>query len=124
MKTRLKTFRSSSGLTILVGRDDQSNDELTFDLAHPNDLWFHVHGAPGSHVILQCGADGIEPDKTDIEEAAALAAWFSKLRQGGQVPVHYCYAKHISKPKQAPAGTVSIRQEKRVKVRPSLLVGE
>lgn len=117
---RYRRFVSSQGLEILVGQDDQSNDTLTFKVAHPNDLWFHVSGFPGSHVVLRCAAAD-EPDKKSIDEAAALAAWFSKMRKGRNVTVHYCFAKNVSKPKGAKAGSVTIAQVCKVKVHPSLL---
>ena len=116
-----KKFRSSSDLEILVGQDDESNDELTFSVAHPNDIWLHVSGVSGSHVILRCGAGGQPPDKTSIKEGAALAAWFSKMRAGGKVAVSFCPAKMVRKPHGAKAGTVTIRGQQKVTVRPALL---
>ncbi|MBD3226413.1 MAG: DUF814 domain-containing protein [Caldithrix sp.] len=114
---KIKTYRSSSGLPILVGQDDYSNDYLTFKVAAAEDLWFHVNGAPGSHVLVQSRGDDV--DKQTISEAAALAAWFSKLRQGGTVSVHYLPAKHIRKPRGAKPGSVHIKQAKKIKVKPS-----
>jgi predicted ribosome quality control (RQC) complex YloA/Tae2 family protein len=118
---KLKKFISTSGLEILVGIDDESNDELTFRVARPNDLWFHVNGAPGSHVVLRCQDSAQPPDKKSVQEAAALAAWFSKLRQGGNVSVHYCEARQVSKPRGVKAGSVNIRQFKKIIVKPALL---
>lgn len=118
---KIKKFRSTAGIDIWVGQDDRSNDALSLKLAHPNDLWFHVSGLPGSHVVLRCGEQEIEPDRDSIREAAALAAWFSKMRQGGRVAVNYCLAKYVSKPRGAKPGTVSIKQAKKIKVLPKLL---
>lgn len=118
---KYKRFVSSQGLEILVGQDDQSNDNLTFKIAHANDLWFHVSGFPGSHVVLRCGTAAEEPNRNSIGEAAALAAWFSKMRNGRNVAVHYCLARHVSKPRGAKAGSVTISQFRKVKVNPSLL---
>jgi len=112
---KIKKFLSSSGAEIWVGMDDASNDALSLKLAAPEDLWFHVAGFPGSHVLLR-GAD----DRESIKEAAALAAWFSKMRNGRNVSVHYCPAKNVSKPRGARAGTVRIKREKKVKVTPAL----
>jgi predicted ribosome quality control (RQC) complex YloA/Tae2 family protein len=116
---KVKRFASSTGLEILVGQDDESNDELTFAVAHQNDIWMHVNGAPGSHVLLRCGEAGIEPDRQSLKEAAGLAAYFSKLRQAGQVAVHYCRAKDVRKPRGAPAGQVTIQNEKKINTRPT-----
>jgi len=73
---KIKKFLSSAGLEILVGQDDESNDYLTFRVGHANDVWFHVSGTPGSHVILRCGDTKVEPDKESLQEAAALASWW------------------------------------------------
>ena len=115
---KIKEFQSSKGIKILVGQDDYSNDQLTFKIGKANDLWFHVSGSPGSHVVLQCAESGMSPDKDSIREAAEFAAWFSKMRQGGKVSVKYCFVKNIRKPRGAKAGTVHINNEKTIKVRP------
>jgi predicted ribosome quality control (RQC) complex YloA/Tae2 family protein len=115
---KIKKFTSSTGLEILVGQDDASNDYLSLKLARANDLWFHVGGFPGSHVVLRCAEAG--EDKESIIEAAALAAWFSKMRNGKNVSVHYCLAQNVSKPVKAKAGTVNIKQVKKIKVNPQL----
>lgn len=114
---KMKQYQSSSGCRILVGQDDASNDYLTFKLSKPNDLWLHVNGAPGSHVLLKCESAA---DKQSIKEAAELAAWYSKLREGGKVSVHYCFARDVKKPRGAKPGSVAIRQFSKISVYPSL----
>ena len=121
IQVKLKKFVSSSGLEILVGQDDKSNDTLTLKIAHPNDIWFHVNGTPGSHVVLRCGEQKITPDKSSLQEAASLAAFFSKMRDGGKVTVHYCFAKQVSKKRNAKAGSVIIKQAQKLRVQPKLL---
>lgn len=111
---------STSGYDILVGQDQRSNDYLTLKLAAQNDIWLHVAGAPGSHVVLKCDA----PDKQTLQEAAGLAAWFSKMREGGKVTVSYCPAKNVRKPRGAKPGTVTISKQKIIKVKPGLLATE
>jgi len=118
---KIKRFLSSAGLEILVGQDDQSNDYLTFRVGHANDLWFHVSGTPGSHVILRCGKTEAQPDKESLREAAALAAWFSKMRTGGKVTVSYCFVKQVGKPRGMRPGKVTIKSAKKLVVRPALL---
>jgi len=118
---KIKKFQSSSGLEILVGQDDSSNDRLTFEIAHQNDIWLHVSGVPGSHVLLRCGESGNSADKASIKEAAALAAYFSKMRNAGNTAVHYCFAKQVSKPRKAKPGSVTIRQFEKIQARPKLL---
>lgn len=119
----IKQFKSSAGLPILVGQDDEGNDYLTFKIAKANDLWFHVNGAPGSHVVLSCAGVAESADKDSIREAAELAAWFSKLRRGGTVSVHYCPVQRVTKPKKAKPGSVNIRRAKNIKVKPALNAG-
>jgi predicted ribosome quality control (RQC) complex YloA/Tae2 family protein len=74
---------------------------------------------PGSHVVLQCTGQG-EPDKSALEMAAAIAAYHSRARQGGQVPVSATRARYVTKARGAPPGTVNIRKETVFKVRPAL----
>lgn len=114
-----KYFKSPEGLYIIVGMDDKSNDQLSLKIAKQNDLWFHVAGFPGSHVVLRCNNE--KPGKKCIEAAAQVAAWFSKMRKGGTVSVSYCLGKNVKKPSKAKHGTVTIKGEKIVKVKPKLL---
>ena len=105
------------GWEVLVGRTDAANDRLSLRLARPGDWWFHIRGLPGSHVVLRVPA-GVTPDRATQELAAALAAYHSKARQAGTVPVSCTEARHVSKPKGAKPGTVAIRKELVLKVRP------
>jgi predicted ribosome quality control (RQC) complex YloA/Tae2 family protein len=111
------------GWEVLAGRTDEDNDRLSIKLARPNDYWFHVRGMPGSHVLLRV-EEGMEPDKATIKAAAAIAAYYSKARQGGVVPVSCTLAKFVSKPHKTKTGTVTIRRETVLKVRPALPDGE
>lgn len=104
---------------MLAGRTDADNDRLSTRLARPGDLWFHVRGMPGSHVVLQ-GREGAEPDRETVRAAAAIAAWHSKAREGGVVSVSCTEARFVRKPRGAKPGTVEIRQETALKVRPAL----
>jgi predicted ribosome quality control (RQC) complex YloA/Tae2 family protein len=116
---RLLEYILPGGWTVVAGRTDADNDHLSIKLAKPNDYWFHVRGMPGSHVVLRCDREE-EPDRATIEAAAAIAAYHSKARNGGVVPVSYTRAKFVSKPRGAQPGTVEIRKESVLKVRPRL----
>lgn len=120
VQPKIKSFTSRTGLKILVGQDDISNDILTFRQATPNDIWLHVASAPGSHVVLQCGHLPA-PDRESLRDAAGLAAWFSKMRTAKKVAVHYALAKQISKPRGAKPGGVTIRRPRKIMVEPRLL---
>jgi predicted ribosome quality control (RQC) complex YloA/Tae2 family protein len=109
----------AGGFEVLAGKTDADNDILSLRVAHPNDLWFHIHGLPGSHVILR-HPEQDKPDSATIRAAAAIAAWHSKAKQAGTVPVCCTEAKHVSKPRGFRPGSVSVKREKIVKVRPAL----
>lgn len=117
-KYNIKYFKSSSGLRIIAGRDDRSNDYVTFVKSEQNDLWFHVKGESGSHVVLKCSDSGQEPDKISKYEAASVAAWFSKLKKGGKVAVTTCRIKDVKKIKGSPPGMVSVKKSKTLKIIP------
>ncbi len=110
------------GWTVLAGKTDRDNDRLSLKIARANDWWFHVRGQPGSHVVLQVPA-GSEPDRDVVRAAAAVAAWHSKLRAARQVAVTAARARHVSKPRGAPPGTVEVRREIVIKVKPAVPPG-
>ena len=124
-QVRLITYTLPGGWQVLVGRTDADNDALSFQVAKPDDWWFHVRGMSGSHVILQ-GLPGTDPDRQALQRAAAIAAYHSKARTAGVVAVSGTRVRDISKPRGAKAGTVQIRNEKVFKVRPARgdLIGE
>jgi len=97
-------FKSSDGFEIYVGKSNKQNDELTMEFAHANDLWLHTKNIPGSHVIVR--TEGAAPPDKTIEEAAHLAAYFSKGRGANLVPVDYTNRKNVKKPKSAKPGMV------------------
>ncbi|MGL4949946.1 MAG: Rqc2 family fibronectin-binding protein, partial [Anaeroplasmataceae bacterium] len=95
-------FVSSDGLDIYVGKNNIQNDYLSLKFANNNHLWFHTKNIPGSHVIV---ASPNVPDRT-IEEAAILAAYYSKAKTGTKVPVDYTLVKNLKKPNGAKPGMV------------------
>lgn len=97
-------YISSDGFHIYVGKNNYQNDELTFKTATGNDWWFHAKGIPGSHVIVK--TEGKElPDRT-FEEAARLAAYYSKGREQEKVEIDYLQKKNVKKPNGAKPGFV------------------
>ncbi len=107
------------GWQVLAGRSQADNDRLSIKLANPNDWWFHVRSMPGSHVVLRV-PEGEEPSRDVLKQAAAVAAHYSKARGGGVTPVSATQAKNVRKPRGAKPGTVEIRREIVLKVRPAL----
>ncbi len=110
-------FKSSAGLTILVGKNNSQNDRLTLKDADKRDLWLHAQKLHGSHVILKTG--GEPPDEQSLTEAAMLAAWFSQGKESGQVPVDYTPVKVVKKPAGAKPGYVIYNTYRTVYVTPS-----
>ncbi|MGB9751877.1 Rqc2 family fibronectin-binding protein [Roseiflexus castenholzii] len=109
-------LESSDGFTIYIGRTAQQNEQVTFRLGAPDDLWLHARGAPGAHVIIKSGGREI-PERT-IEEAAALAAYYSALRSSLSVDVEIARRRHVRKVRGGPAGLVTYRAERSVRVAP------
>jgi predicted ribosome quality control (RQC) complex YloA/Tae2 family protein len=116
---KLIEYELPGGFRVLVGKTDRDNDELSLKIARQDDHWFHIHGMPGSHVVLQA-PEGVEVGRRTLEQAAAIAAYYSKARNAGVVPVSCTLARYVSKPRGAKPGTVEIRKETVLKVRPKL----
>jgi predicted ribosome quality control (RQC) complex YloA/Tae2 family protein len=105
-----RTF-NLGGYEVLVGKGGADNDALTFRVAEPHDLWLHVAGAAGSHVVVRNPGKQGELPREVVEQAAALAAWHSKARgRRGKAEVHVCRVADVSKARGAPAGEVHLRR--------------
>ena len=116
---RLLEFVLPEEQTVIVGRSDDENDYLTFRYADSDDFWFHVRGMPGSHVILRHSSTG-KTDRVTLKRAASIAAYYSKARDAGIVPVSCTRTRYVTKPRSAPTGTVQIRKEMTLNVHPGL----
>jgi predicted ribosome quality control (RQC) complex YloA/Tae2 family protein len=118
-----RVFTVAGGFQVWAGKNSENNDLLTMRHTRPNDLWFHARGGGGSHVVLKVGTSSGNPSKESIQEAARIAAYYSKMRKAKMVPVGYCERKYVKKPKGASAGTVTLQREKVVFAEPALPVG-
>lgn len=98
------TFKTTDGYTVLCGKNNIQNENITFNLAHKSDYWFHVKNKAGSHVVMLC--NGEEPDAINFTEAAEIAAYYSSLQGGVSVPVDYTFAKNVKKIQGANPGLV------------------
>jgi predicted ribosome quality control (RQC) complex YloA/Tae2 family protein len=112
-----RLYRTSGGLEVRVGRTSKDNDRLTFAHCVPADVWLHARSVPGSHVVLRWTGEGAPPAR-DLEEAATLAAWYSKARTSGTVAVDWTRRKYVRKPRGAPPGRVTLIHAKTVFVEP------
>jgi predicted ribosome quality control (RQC) complex YloA/Tae2 family protein len=113
----VRRYLSTDGYEILVGRTARDNDNLTFRLAHPNDLWMHTGDYPGSHVVVRNPTRKEIPHRTIIE-AAQLAGKFSQASEDAKVVVHYTERKFLSKPKRAAPGLVRLSRFRSITVEP------
>ena len=112
-----RTYRSSGGLEIWVGRGAASNDALTFHESSPRDVWLHARDAAGAHVVLRWTRDE-PPPMRDLEEAAVLAAWHSKSRGSGLVPVDWTRRRYVRKAKGGAPGLVLVQRSETIFVKP------
>ncbi len=115
-----RTFSTSDGWEVWVGRNNTDNDLITHRLSNPHDYWFHVVGVPGSHVILRRPSRSAVPKPRTLGEAASIAAYFSKARKLSRVPVVYTERKFVSKPRRGKPGLAICTREREILVRPQL----
>ena len=115
-----RVFTVDGGYEVWAGKSSRNNDELTLKFTKPNDLWFHARGGSGSHVVLKAGTGKGEPSKKAREQAAGIAAYYSKMRNARMVPVAMTERKYVRKPKGVPPGTVVLDREKVIFAEPGL----
>lgn len=99
------SFKTTDGLTVRVGRNNRQNDALTGS-ADRNEIWFHIKGFHGSHVILTPDGNN-EPTDRDYNEALMLAAYFSEKRGSRNVEVDYTRVRNLKKPNGSAPGFVT-----------------
>jgi predicted ribosome quality control (RQC) complex YloA/Tae2 family protein len=105
------------GYDILVGQNSKKNDTLTTQYASKNDIWMHAKDVSGSHVVIK--KQGLKNVPNDVlEEAASIAAWFSKGRTDTYFPVIYTERKYVRKSKGLAAGQVKVDQHDVLIVKP------
>lgn len=111
-----RAYNLPGGFRIRAGRSAGENERLTFEVAGPDDLWFHARGMPGAHVILT----GRGPREDAIAAAAAVAAYYSAGRLAGKVPVDVTQRKHVRKVRGGRPGQVTYANERTLLVAPGL----
>jgi predicted ribosome quality control (RQC) complex YloA/Tae2 family protein len=115
-----RVFTVTGGFQVWAGKSGENNDLLSTRHTAKNDLWFHARGVGGSHVVLKIGTGKGEVSKQAIEQAAGIAAYYSKMKKSKLVPVTMCEGKFVRKPKGVPAGTVTVEREKTIFAEPAL----
>lgn len=115
-----RVFTVDGGFEVWAGKSSKNNDELTMKHAKPNDLWFHARGSAGSHVVLKVNSGKGEPGKKAKEQAASIAAYYSKMKNAKMVPVAMTEKKYVRKPKGSAPGSVAVEREKVIFAEPAL----
>ncbi|MHA6251354.1 Rqc2 family fibronectin-binding protein [Oceanobacillus sp. CAU 1775] len=114
-KPNPEKYVSTDGTEILVGKNNKQNEFLTTKLAHRNEVWLHTKDIPGSHVVIR----STDPSDETLNEAAMLAAYFSKSQNSSSVPVDYTLVRHVKKPNGAKPGYVIYDNQKTIFVTPT-----
>jgi len=110
MMSAIRIYTAPSGREVYCGRNSRGNEAVSLHFGQDQDVWFHVRGAPGAHVILRL-QPGETPSDEDMQFAANIASFHSKVRTGGKVNVSYTSPKYVQKPKGARLGMVTIDRE-------------
>lgn len=111
-------YLSSDGFHMYVGKNNIQNEELTFKVANGSDWWFHSKTFPGSHVIVK--TDGKELPDSTFEEAARLAAFYSKGKEQEKVEIDYVERKHVKKVAGAKPGFVIYHTNYSMAIQPDI----
>jgi predicted ribosome quality control (RQC) complex YloA/Tae2 family protein len=113
-----RIYRSCDGYEILVGKGGDENDRLTFRIASPEDWWLHASEAAGAHVIVRARRPGERPPAGTLQEAAELAAFYSKAKGAGRADVMLTRRKYVRRIRGAPRGTVTVKKHETLSVVP------
>ncbi len=109
------TYFDEDGVEILVGKNNIQNEFITHKLAKHNEIWFHAKDSPGSHVVVR----KIFPlSETTIRTASQLAAYFSKMRYSGTVPVDYLEVRYLKKVPGKLSSFVTYKNNKTIYIDP------
>ena len=112
-----RTSPCSSVISVLISRNARGNDRLTLHQARPGDLFLHVRGSSGSHVIVPTPRGKTVPRDT-LLEAAELACWFSGNRGAAWYEVGHTLKRHVRKPRKAPPGAVVVERARTLRLQP------
>jgi len=117
---KFKHYIIEGKYNVYVGKDSKNNDLLTTRFAKQNDYWFHARSVSGSHVILRVENIKEVIPKNVLKKTASLAAYHSKAKTAGIVPVAYTFKKYVVKKKNMPIGTVHLLKENVLLVKPEI----
>lgn len=111
---KVNSFTLDNGLTVIWGKNNLQNDQVTFKLSSKQDTWFHAKDYHGSHVVVS----GSDLDEATIRFAANLAALYSKGRLSSSVPVNYCPIRNLKRVPGAKNGFVTMSTYKTIYIDP------
>jgi predicted ribosome quality control (RQC) complex YloA/Tae2 family protein len=120
LKLKFKHYIIDDKYNVYVGKDSKNNDLLTTRFAKQNDFWFHARSVSGSHVVLRVENTKEVIPKSVLKKVAALAAFHSKAKTAGVVPIAYTFKKYVIKKKGYPVGTVHLLREDVLLVKPEI----
>jgi len=120
VENKFKHYLLEKKYNVFVGKDSVNNDLLTTKFAKQNDFWFHARSVSGSHVVLRIENTKETVPKNVLKKTASLAAYHSKAKTAGLVPVSYTLKKYVVKRKGQPAGQVSLLKEQVLLVKPEI----
>lgn len=120
IKSKFKHYLVDNKYHVFVGKDSQNNDLLTTKFAKQNDYWFHARSVSGSHVVLRIDNTKEAVPKYVLKKVASLAAYHSKAKTAGLVPVSFCFKKYVVKKKGMPIGQVILMREDTLLVKPEI----
>jgi predicted ribosome quality control (RQC) complex YloA/Tae2 family protein len=123
IKIKFKHYIIDNKYNVYVGKDSKNNDLLTTRFAKQNDYWFHARSVSGSHVVLRVEITKEPIPKSVLKKTAALAAYHSKAKTAGVVPVAYTFKKYVIKKKGFPIGTVHLLKEDVLLIKPEIPKG-
>lgn len=112
-----REYVTKSGERIWVGKGAKKNDDLTFRVARPHNLWLHARGASGAHVVVPVDSEHSEISSDLLIDAAHLALYHSQFKNEARGEVSYTRARNVRRQKGGPPGQVTYTQEKTIMVR-------
>lgn len=101
---------------VFVGRNAVQNEQVTFERGKPDDIWLHVRGLPGAHVLVKSGGRSVPADV--VRQAASLAAYYSSARGSPQADVVATERRFVKRAAGGRPGQVTYRNEQTLRVEP------
>jgi len=123
IKNKFRHYVIYDKYNVYAGKDSKTNDLLTMKFAKQNDYWFHARSVSGSHVVLKNDNPKEGIPKNILKLVASIAAYHSKAKTSGMVPVSYTQKKYVSKRKGMEPGKVALLKEEVLIVRPEIPEG-